>query len=117
MTTGDRIKACRKELGFSAEFVAEKLGVSPATVYRYENGDIEKVPAGTLIRLADILGTSTEYLLGLDSPAPDALLAALLGRAISGGGLVKDIISDLFKLSPEQLSMLSKIISAMLDNK
>ena len=33
MEIHDRIKARRKELGLSAETVAEKLGVSPATMY------------------------------------------------------------------------------------
>ena len=39
---GDRIKEARQALGYSAEQVAAFLGVSPATVYRYENGDISK---------------------------------------------------------------------------
>lgn len=42
MTTGERMKQRRKEIGLSAEKVAERLGVSPATIYRYEKGDIEK---------------------------------------------------------------------------
>ena len=35
---GDRIKQARIALGYSAEQVAAFLDVSPATVYRYENG-------------------------------------------------------------------------------
>lgn len=42
MTTGERIKIKRKEKGLSAEYIAQKLEVSPATIYRYENGAIEK---------------------------------------------------------------------------
>ena len=48
MTTGERMKERRKSLGISAEYVAEKLGVSPATIYRYEKGDIEKMPGNVL---------------------------------------------------------------------
>lgn len=33
MTTGDLIKARRKEIAMSAERLAEKVGVSPATIY------------------------------------------------------------------------------------
>ena len=40
MDIGERIKKRRKELGLSAEQIAEKLGVSPATIYRYESNDI-----------------------------------------------------------------------------
>lgn len=63
MTTGERMKSRRKQLGFSAEYVADKLGCSPSTIYRYENGDIEKMPLDVLAPLASILLVSPEYLL------------------------------------------------------
>ena len=71
MTTGERMKKRRKEIGFSAEKVAERLGVSPATIYRYEKGDIEKVPVDSLAELAKILQTTPAYLMGWeDQPTP-----------------------------------------------
>lgn len=68
MTTGQRIKIRRKEIGISAEYVAEKLGVSPATIYRYENGDIEKVPGDRLAPIAKILQTTPQALMGWEMP-------------------------------------------------
>lgn len=71
MTTGERMKQRRKEIGFSAEKVAEHLGVSPATIYRYEKGDIEKVPVDSLAELAKILQTTPAYLMGWEEqPEP-----------------------------------------------
>ena len=71
MTTGERMKQRRKEIGFSAEKVAERLGVSPATIYRYEKGDIEKVPVDSLSELAKILQTTPAYLMGWEEqPRP-----------------------------------------------
>ncbi len=64
MTTGQRIKQRRKQISLSAERLAEILGVSPATVYRYENGDIEKVPGDLLAPIADALRTTPAYLMG-----------------------------------------------------
>ena len=73
MTTGERMKQRRKEIGFSAEKVAERLGVSPATIYRYEKGDIEKVPVDSLAELAKILQTTPAYLMGWEEqPSPAA---------------------------------------------
>lgn len=66
MTIYERIKQRRKELGLSAETVAEALGVSRATVYRYESSDIEKVPASVLTPLAEILETTPAFLMGWD---------------------------------------------------
>ena len=71
MTTGERMKQRRKEIGLSAEKVAERLGVSPATIYRYEKGDIEKVPVDIFAELAKILQTTPAYLMGWDEqPEP-----------------------------------------------
>lgn len=60
----ERIKQLRKELGLSAETVAEKIGISPATMYRYENNDIKKFPIDILKPLADVLHTTPSYIMG-----------------------------------------------------
>lgn len=70
MTTGTRMKNRRKDLGVSVDKVAEALGVSVATVYRYENGEIEKVPGTVLEPLAKVLHTTPAYLMGWDD-SPD----------------------------------------------
>lgn len=64
MTIGDRIRSRRQELGFSVDELATRLGKNRATVYRYENGDIENLPVGILEPLASALGTSEAYLIG-----------------------------------------------------
>lgn len=96
MTTGKRIKAQRKRLKISAEFLAERLGVSPATVYRYESGSIEKIPVDILEPLAKILQTTPAYLMGWDEnnqnildipglePLPKAKKIPLLGVIACG---------------------------------
>ena len=83
MTTGQRMKARRKEIGLSAEYVADQLGVSPATIYRYENGGIDKVPGDRLVPIAKVLQTTPAYLMGWEydeattSPEIGALMAEL----------------------------------------
>ena len=63
-TIGDRIKKKRKEMGISADKLAEILSVSRSTIFRYENGDIEKVPASVLMDIASALNTTSHYLMG-----------------------------------------------------
>lgn len=58
------MKQRRRQIGMSAERVAEILGLSPATIYRYENGDIEKVPGDRLEPIAKALQTTPAYLMG-----------------------------------------------------
>ena len=58
MKVHEIMKIRRKELDLSADKIAEALGVSRATIYRYERGDIEKLPTDILIPLAKILKTT-----------------------------------------------------------
>ena len=78
MTIGERIRQRRKDLGISAEYLAEKLGVSPATIYRYEKGDIEKMPIDILKPLSALLHTEPAALMGWveaqDEAIPDNIL-------------------------------------------
>lgn len=67
MNVGERMKLRRKEIGISADDVAEKIGVSRSTVFRYEKGEIEKLPIEILYPLSEVLRTTPEYLMGLNS--------------------------------------------------
>ena len=64
MTVGERIKNRRKELGLSVDQVAENLNRTRATIYRYENNEIENLSITVLEPLAEILNTSPAYLAG-----------------------------------------------------
>ena len=70
---GERIKRRRKELGLSAEQVAERLGVSPATIYRYESNDIVNMRIDKLEPIAKVLRTTPAHLMGWEdeSSQPD----------------------------------------------
>lgn len=70
MTVGERIKFRRKQLGITADTLAEKVGVSRSTVFRWEKGDIEKVPGDTLVPIANALSVTPAYLMGWEEPSP-----------------------------------------------
>lgn len=77
MTVGERIKQRRKELGLSADELAEKLNKNRATVYRYESSDIERIPAEVLKPLSEILQVSPEYLMGWSEEEEKTVLTDL----------------------------------------
>ncbi len=81
--TGKRIKLRRKELGMSADELAEILGVSRSTIFRYERGDIEKVPADLINVLSKALRTTPAYLMGWEDNATE-----------ENAELLVDVISD-----------------------
>ena len=85
---GERIKEARLALGYSAEQVAAFLQVSPATIYRYENGDISKLPSKFIKPLAEFLCVTPSFLMGWsdEKPAiPEPSAHTLEARIISGG--------------------------------
>lgn len=67
MTIGERIYKKRMELNLSVDDVANKLNKNRATIYRYENNEIEKIPINILEPLAKILKTTPAYLMGWDN--------------------------------------------------
>jgi transcriptional regulator with XRE-family HTH domain len=69
--TGERLKEQRKKLEMNADDIAAELGVSRSTVFRYENGYIEKVPVSILEKLAVILHTTPAYLMGWTDDSQD----------------------------------------------
>lgn len=65
MNVGERMKTIRKQKGISADSLAAKIGVSRSTVFRYEKGDIEKVPIEVVAKVANALDIKPEVLMGL----------------------------------------------------
>lgn len=106
MNIGDRIKQARLALGYSAEQVAAFLQVSPATIYRYENGDISKLPSKFIKPLAEYLCVTPEYLMGWsdestpiqDKPKNDE---------------IRLLIRGFNRLSPEQVEQAKNVMKAM----
>lgn len=83
MSVGKNIKARRKELHMSAEALADKLDVSPSTIYRYESGDIEKVDAAKLIPIAEALSTTPAFLMGWAESDPVQEKLQAIGDSLS----------------------------------
>lgn len=52
MTIGEKIKSRRKELGITPEELAKSVGVSRSTMFRYERGEVQKIPLNILELLA-----------------------------------------------------------------
>lgn len=59
----ERLKALRKEAGLTQKEIASKLNISQAAYAQWENG-VKRPARENLATLANILKTSTDYLLG-----------------------------------------------------
>lgn len=67
MNVGNRMKNIRKKQGISADTLADNIGVSRSTVFRYEKGDIEKMPIDVVANVAEALHVSLPDLMGIEN--------------------------------------------------
>lgn len=104
MNVGDKIKQRRIELGMDADELALKIGKSRATVYRYENGEIENMPTTVLEPIARALNTTPAYLMGWKEPEKSSpahgVTIKVLGRVAAG--IPIDAIEDI--IDTEEIS-------------
>lgn len=127
MTTGERLRARRKELGISANDIAEALGVSRATIFRYEKGDIEKLPGSILEPLSKILHTTPAYLMGWESESPekqgvferttDQLSSGYSASQLTTDKALSRAIDQYYTLSEREQKLVLDLIDALAQNK
>lgn len=96
---GQRIKERRKLLKLTADDLAKAIGKDRATIYRYENSDIKKLPTTVLEPLAAALDVTPAWLMGYDdvTPLPEKKYVKIpvVGKIVAGTptDAVENIIS------------------------
>lgn len=64
MTIGRRIRTARESMDISQSELAEKIGVSKQTLYKYENGIITNIPSDKIEAIARVLNTTPASIMG-----------------------------------------------------
>lgn len=85
MSFSELLKECRKKQGVSQAELAARLGVTQQAVGKWESGKSSPDPS-TVARIAELLNTTADYLLGLYRPvsnvsAPEERFSAATPRA------------------------------------
>ena len=68
---GDNLKKLRKEHGISQKELAEKLFISQQAVAKWESDKASPNPE-MVARIAELFGTTTDYLLGREEKGPES---------------------------------------------
>lgn len=101
MNIGDRIKNRRKKLGLSAEQLAEILGVSPSTIYRYESEDIMNMRIDKVPPIAKALNTTASSLMGWDVQNEEGDISVIIE-------MLKDMDNDQLERVREYAELIKK---------
>ena len=116
MNIGVRIKQRRKDLKISADELAHRLGKNRATVYRYENGDIENLPLDILEPIAKALDTTPAYLMGWEEQIQkDPVGTAERHFEILMDEDFVDLFDDFKKLNKKERKVVADLIHSMAD--
>ena len=91
LSFGERIGLLRRRQGMTQRTLGEEADIHPNTIARLERGKLTDLPGKAVARLAQALGTTADYLLGLseqetpreETPAPAPLKAARRRSAAS----------------------------------
>ena len=88
-----KIKEIRTKLKISQKDLAEKVGILPTTLYKYEKGIIQP-NIETLMKIADALSTNVDTIIGFETP-----------------------MLDLRKLTPNQQKIINAVLTLNPDNE
>ena len=76
MSLHDDIKQRRIELGLTMADVAQSVGVSEATISRWESGDIANMKRDKIVSLAKALHVSPSFIMGWDEPETEDIVSS-----------------------------------------
>lgn len=72
MSIGAKIAELRTKRGISQTELAELLGTTKQTIYKYETGLVTNIPLDKIERISEVLETSPSHLMGWDSPPKES---------------------------------------------
>jgi transcriptional regulator with XRE-family HTH domain len=108
----DIIKNRRLELGLTMLDIAKAVGVSEATVSRWESGDIDNMKRNRIAALSKVLKLSPNIIMGLKDEK-DFKLGSLLDT--TDDRLIQ-AINDMYNMTEEQREQLYKFIIIIKSN-
>lgn len=100
---GERLKQLRQEHGWSQADLAAKIGTDPGQISRYENGKMTP-SAEAVVRLAEVLDVTTDYLL-IDSSPRRALHAP--------ENVLGDRLNSVSELTADELTVVLSVIDGL----
>lgn len=106
---GDRIANLRKELDINQKELATKVGITEASLSRYEN-NLREPKSEIIVRLAKALETSTDYLLGVNDNTKISKEDKLIIENLSISEKTKKLLEKIYSLEKEDREAIEKMI-------
>ena len=110
-TVGENILVMRKQLGWTQEDLAKRMGYkSKSTINKIELG-INDIPQSKIVQFADVLGTTPAHLMGWDKEENESPEELVLSEG-------EEMLLNLFRRVPEdKQALVLQMIRVALGNQ
>ena len=117
MSLSQILKSRRTRLGYTLLDVAKRMGVTEATVQRWESGNIKNLPHKRIVKLAEVLEISPTELMGWNCEKPEPLDDEMQDyiNVLHSRPEMKVLFSKSRKATKEQIEKTLKILDALSD--
>ena len=116
MTVGDRIRKHRELSSISQTDLAEKIGVSKQTLYKYEKNVITNIPSDKIEEIAKVLNVSESCLMGWENKEIELINEEEKGKSLAkliANENMLDAVVKLSKLQPGDKEMVVNLINSL----
>ena len=116
MTVGDRIRKHRELSGISQTDLAEKIGVSKQTLYKYEKNVITNIPSDKIEEISKVLNVSESCLMGWENKEIELINEEEKGKSLAkliANENMLDVVVKLSKLQPGDKEMVVNLINSL----
>ena len=109
-TKGKNISEARKNAGLTMEELGKMVGVSRATIKRYESGEIANIPDDRIEKIAKATKVSEAFLMGWDTLKKEN--AAFHARILKDAEL-QELIKDFLMLDKTDQELITNMIQSL----
>ena len=109
-TKGKNISEARKNAGLTMEELGKMVGVSRATIKRYESGEIANIPDDKIEKIAKATKVSEAFLMGWDTLKKEN--AAFHARILKDAAL-QELIKDFLMLDKTDQELIKNMIQSL----
>lgn len=113
-TKGDRIHIARKNANLTMDELGKSVGVSKATIKRYESGEISNIPSDKIELIAQATGVTESYIMGWDTLKKEN---ASFHSKILKDKITLDMISMYYELNKSDQKIIREMISRLANKK
>lgn len=110
MTTGEKIKQRRMELGWSLRELAKRMGyANQSTISRIEKGEID-IPQSKVVKFAEVMGTSIAFLMDWEEVRKKNDTLSDIVIRLQTDDVFLSAVESLYKLDQKKLSSILNLL-------